>query len=88
MPKFIDHHAMPPMSPEKQVAMMKQIKTAIESGKPDKFGVTMLNVFTAPGEAWGYSEAPNAEAIIKSHEALGVSMSLKDVVKVTPLVNS
>jgi len=88
MPKFIDHHAMPPMSPENQVAMMKQIKTAIESGKPDKFGVTMLNVFTAPGEAWGFSEAPNAEAIVKSHESMGVIMSVNDVVKVTPLVNS
>jgi hypothetical protein len=78
---------MAPMPPEKRMAMMEQIKTAIESKKPDKFGVTMLNVFTAPGEAWGYFESPNAEAIVKSHEAIwGMKITLKDVTEVTPAV--
>jgi hypothetical protein len=87
MPKYLDHHAMPPMPPDKRIEMMQKIKAAIKSEKPDKFGVTIINVFTAPGEAWGYFDSPDAEAIVKSHEAIwGIKITLKDVVEVTPAV--
>lgn len=79
MAKFLDHHTLPLMSPE-------QIKSTIGSKQADKFGVTMLNVFMAHGEAWDYSEAPNAEAVVKSHEAMGIKISVKDVTKVSPVV--
>ena len=86
MPRFIDHHSMPPMSPEQVKAMMARVKSDIESKKPDKFGVKMLNSFTAPGEAWGYSDAPNAEAVVKYHEAMGIKLDIRDVKQVTPVV--
>jgi hypothetical protein len=86
MPKFLDHHAMPMMSADQQKAMMDKVKLAVESKKPDKFGVKVLNVFLADGQAWGYEEAPNAEAVVKNHDALGIKITLKDVTEVNALV--
>ena len=86
MPKFIDHHTMAPMSPEKTKEMTQQIKTMINAKKADKFGVIMLNVFLAPGEAWGFTDAPNAEAVVKNHEAMGIKISVSDVKQVSPVV--
>ena len=85
MAKFLDHHLMPAMSPEQIKVLTGQIKSTIDSKKPDKFGVTQLNVFLATGEAWGYCEAPNAEAVIKAHAAMGIKITVKDVVEVTPM---
>jgi hypothetical protein len=39
MPKFLDHHPMPTMSPDQLKAMIAQIKSAIDSKKADKFGI-------------------------------------------------
>jgi hypothetical protein len=86
MAKFLDHHKMPAMTAEKQKAMASQLKSMIESKKPDSAGVTFLNVFMASGEAWGYSEAPNAEAIVKSHAAMGIKIKTSDVVEVKSIV--
>ena len=86
MPKFIDHHPMPPMSPEQKKAMLSQLKSMITSKKPDSAGVIFLNVFMASGEAWGYSEAPDAEAIVKSHKAMGIKVKTSDIVEVTSVV--
>jgi hypothetical protein len=86
MAKFIDHHPMAAMSPEQGKAMVGQIKSAIDSKKPDAFGDISLNVFMAPGEAWCYNEAPNAEAVVKHHEAMGIKLPVKDVTQVTPVV--
>jgi hypothetical protein len=86
MAKFLDHHTMSPMSPEQSKAMVAQIKSMIDSKKPDSAGVIFLNVFMAPGEAWGYSEAPNAEAIVKSHAAMGIKIKLSDVVQLTSVI--
>jgi hypothetical protein len=86
MAKFLDHHPMPPMSPEQAKAMAGQIKSVIESKKADSFGVTQLNVFMAPGEAWCYTEAPNAEAVVKHHEAMGIKLAVADVKQVSPIV--
>jgi hypothetical protein len=86
MAKFLDHHEMPPMTEEKQKAMVNQIKSMIESKKPDSSGVTFFNVFMAPGEAWGYSEAPNAGAIVKSHAAMGIKIKISDVKEVKSIV--
>jgi hypothetical protein len=82
--KFLDHHTMPPMTPEQRNAMVSQVKSMI--GKPDSAGVIFLNVFMAPGEAWGYSEAPNAEAVVKSHEAMGIKIKTSDVVEVESII--
>ncbi|MBI4330324.1 MAG: DUF4242 domain-containing protein [Chloroflexi bacterium] len=83
MPKFLDHHAkMPQMPPEH----MAQMKTNVQGKKADKFGVTPLNVIMGTnGEAWCLSEAPNAEAVIKAHEAVGAKLSRSDIVEVNTL---
>lgn len=86
MPKFIDHHSMPAMPPEQAKGMVGQLKSAIDSKKADTFGVTSLNVFMAPAEAWCYNDGPNAEAIVKHHEAMGINLPIKDVTQVTPVV--
>ena len=86
MAKFLDHHPMPPMSPEQEKAMVGQIKSAMDSKSPNSFGVTSPNVFMAPGEAWCYNDAANAEAIVKSHEAMGIKLAVKDVTQVSPIV--
>lgn len=86
MARYIDHHPMAPMSPEQGKAMAGMIKSAIDSKKPNNFGVTSLNVFMAPGEAWCYSDSPNAEAVVKSHEAIGIKLAVKDVTQVSPVV--
>jgi hypothetical protein len=85
MARFLDHHTMPAMSAEQMKKLTEQIKAMIDSKKPDSFGVTQLNVFMAPGEAWGYSDAPNAEAVVKSHASLGIKITVKDVIQVSPV---
>ena len=86
MSKFIDHHPMPPMSPEQAQATVGQLKSMIESKQPDSFGVTSHNVFMAPGEAWCYNDAPSAEAVVKHHEAMGIKLAVSDVTQVSPVV--
>jgi hypothetical protein len=84
MPKFIDHHPMAPVSDAQKKTMTEQLKSTIKSKKADSFGVTLLNVFWADGQAWGYTDAPNAEAVVKNHAAMGIKISAKDVTQVTP----
>jgi hypothetical protein len=83
MPKFLDHHAtMPEVAPETAQEMASRIK----AGKPDQFGVTGLNVFMcANGEGYCLSEAPDADAVVKAHQALGFPLSRADVVEVTTI---
>ena len=72
MPKFIDHHAkLPPKTPE-EVEMMKAF---VREGKPDAFGTKILEgYFTATGGGYCVCEAPNADSVVKSHEAMGVPL--------------
>ncbi len=86
MPKYIDHHVMPPMSAKQMNALLDQLRADVKANKADKFGVTYINTYMAPGEAFGLSDAPNAEAVVKSHEAMGIKLKASDVVEVTPLV--
>jgi hypothetical protein len=81
MPTFLDHHAMPEPSPEMKEAMAERIRT----GRADENGARAVNVYMADGEAYCLSEAPNAEAVVKAHEAAGVAIRREDVVEVTPI---
>ena len=46
---------------------------AIASGQADPFGVKPVNMYAAAdGQAYCVTEAPDAEAIRKSHQAAGV----------------
>jgi hypothetical protein len=86
MARFLDHHPLPNMSLEQMNEMTAKLRAIIQSQKADQFGVTVLNVFMADGQSWGYTDAPNSEAVVKNHEAMGVKISVKDVIPVTPVV--
>jgi Protein of unknown function (DUF4242) len=84
MPKFLDHHGMGPnLPPEAKAGIAEQIK----AGRADQFGVTGLNVFlTTEGEAYCLSSAPDADAVVKSHEALGFPIRRENVVEVASVI--
>jgi hypothetical protein len=80
MPKFIDHHPMGPGLPPEAA---EGIAEKIRAGETDEFGVKGLNVYIGKtGEAFCVSEAPDAEAVMKAHEAAGFPISRTDVVEV------
>jgi hypothetical protein len=83
MPQFIDHHEMSDVAPE----LTEGIAQKIKAGQPDENGVTGLNVYLAKdGTAYCVSDAPDAEAVMKAHEAVGFSLSRSDVVEVRSVV--
>lgn len=83
MPQFIDHHEMSGVTPE----MSEGIAQRIKAGEPDEHGVTGLNVFLGKdGTAYCLSDAPDADAVIKAHEAFGFSLDPSDVVEVQSVV--
>lgn len=82
MPHFIDHHttiADPP--PE----VMAEILGRLRSGVPDEFGERGINVFVGPAETYCHTEAPNADAVRKSHAALGIELGHEAIVEVQVL---
>ncbi len=83
MPKYLDHHAkMPALPPE----AVQQVVAAIKAGKPDQYGVTPLNDFiSTDGQGWCLVEAPNADAVCKTHEAMGIQLDKGDVHEVMAL---
>ena len=84
MPKFIDYHAtMPQMPPE----AMQEMKTHIQAGQPNQFGAKAINIFMGSGgQGYCLTEAPNADAVIKSHEANGVPLDRSNIIEVVSLV--
>jgi hypothetical protein len=83
MPTFIDHHEMRDVAPE----VAEGIAARIEAGEEDEHGVKGLNVFLGKdGTAFCLSEAPDADAVVKAHEAVGFELSRSDVVEVESVV--
>jgi Protein of unknown function (DUF4242) len=82
MPTFIDHHAMPEPSPEMREGMASRLR----AGAADEHGVTGLNVYLAEGEAYCLTDAPDADAVVRSHEAFGVDIRREDVKEVSPVI--
>lgn len=78
MPKFMDYHRTLPSA-----EIGQKVATAIKAGRPDQFGTKPLNVFMGKSEAWCLTEAPNAEAVYKSHESLGARLSTGDITEVS-----
>ena len=77
MPKFLDYHAKAPEMPPETV---QGVISAINAGQADEFGVKPLNaVLTDSGEAYCYTEAPNADAVCKSHESHGIPLGRGEV---------
>lgn len=82
MPKFLDHHPTTPMPPEMAQALIEKIK----SGIPDEHGTIGVNVFVGQEDTWCLTEAPNAAAVHKGHEAIGINLGPGDVTEVQSLV--
>ena len=83
MPTFIDHHEMSDVAPEMAAAIGERIK----AGEADENGVKGLNVFLGKdGTAFCLSEAPDADAVVKAHQAYGFSLDSADVVEVQSVV--
>ncbi len=83
MPTFIDHHEMSDVAPEMAAAIGERIK----AGEADEHGVKGLNVFLGKdGTAFCLSEAPDADAVVKAHQAYGFSLASADVVEVQSVV--
>ena len=82
MATFVDHHATMPMPPEMAQAAVEKLK----SGKADQFGVTGINVYVGATDTWGLTEASSADAVHKSHEAMGISLGAGDVQEVQALI--
>jgi len=83
MPTFIDHHEMSDVAPETAAAIGERIK----AGEADEHGVKGLNVFLGKGgTAFCLSEAPDAESVVKAHQAYGFSLDSADVVEVQTVV--
>ena len=82
MPRFLDHHPMPGSPPR-----MDAMKGRIERCEADEFGVTPKNVYAATnGNAYCVSDAADANAVIKAHAAMGVTITAANVDKVSSVV--
>ena len=66
---------------------LQRLVREIEVPEPDEFGVTGLNVYLGKdGTAFCLSEAPDAAAVVKAHEAAGFPLDGSEVVEVQPVV--
>ena len=82
MARFIDQHPTNPNLPPEIVTLIKQ---RLRRGDPDEFGDTGINVFIGSQRTYCYTEAPDAEAVRKSHAAMGIVLGPEDVAEVQVL---
>ncbi|MBI4313007.1 MAG: hypothetical protein HY681_14695 [Chloroflexi bacterium] len=84
MPKYIDYHAKLPAMPP-QVA--QQLASDMKAGKPNQFGVKPINFLMGKdGSGYCLCEAPGPDAVVKTHAAMGITMTGQDIKEVTTLV--
>jgi hypothetical protein len=75
MALFIDFHAKLPAIPPELINEMQA-----NVGKPGPIGVIPLAAyFTEDGQGYCVSEAPNADAVCRDHEAHGLTLAQGDV---------
>jgi hypothetical protein len=82
MPRYLDHH---PTNPDLPPELVSEIIRRLRSGEPDEFGEVGLHVFIGAERTWCHTEAPDPDAVRRSHRALGVELDLRDVVEVQVL---
>jgi hypothetical protein len=67
--------------------MVKQVTQAIKAGKADPAtGVKGLQWLWTKNEGWCLSDAPNAQAVHKYHEVMGIKLGAGDVTEVQSAV--
>jgi hypothetical protein len=80
MPKFIDTHAKVPPKSHEEVEMLKAM---VRDKKVDAFGTRILEgYFTESGGGHCVCEAPSAEAVMRSHEAMGLPLKRSEIQEV------
>jgi hypothetical protein len=82
MARFIDRHPTNPNLPPEVLTIIRQ---RLQSDAPDEFGDQGINVFIGVNETYCYTEAPDAEAVRKAHEAIGVFLEPDDIAEVLVL---
>lgn len=84
MTQFLDRH--PTAHATLTEEAVEQLRNHIRADTPDDFGVKWLSVYVAVnGEGYCISEAPNAQAVVRSHELMGYLIDTIDVIEVTSL---
>ena len=83
MPKFMDTH---PTNPDVPPEVVEGIRQKLLAGQPNDNGVVGLNMFVSQDVPYCYTEAPNAEAVHKAHENMGLNLGPGDVKEVQSLV--
>ena len=80
MPQFLDHHKSPgPPPPE----MVSQVEADLKAGHTDAAtGVKAISWLYNDSEQWCIVEAPNAGAVHKYHEAMGMNIGPGDVTEI------
>ncbi|MGB7053545.1 MAG: nickel-binding protein [Acidimicrobiales bacterium] len=69
MPQFMDFHADLALPPE----VIEQITQDTKDAKADEFGVRQVELFhNSAGQVYCLLDAPDADAVRRHHEALGV----------------
>jgi Protein of unknown function (DUF4242) len=85
VPQFLDHH--PTTHATLTEEAVEELRKHIRAETPDDFGVKWLSIYVAVnGEGYCLSEAPNAEAVVKSHELMGYLIETTDVIEVASLI--
>jgi hypothetical protein len=81
MPRFLDHH--PVAHAATADVALQALQNQIRAAEPDDFGVKYLDAYVAVnGEGYCISESPDADAVVKSHGAIGYTIDVADVVEV------
>lgn len=85
MPQFFDQHPMAHASLTEEA--VEAMRAQVKAEAPDEFDVKLLSAFVAVnGQGYCLSEAPDVEAVVKSHEAKGYLIDAMDVVQVASLI--
>jgi hypothetical protein len=61
------------------------IKQRLKHGEPDEFGERGINVFIGAERTYCHTEAPSADAVRRSHAALGIMLGPEDIAEVQVL---
>jgi hypothetical protein len=83
MPTYIDHHEKFELAPEMERAFAERLR----SGRRDENGVKGINMFLArDGGAYCLLEAPDEDAVVRTHADGGTEIDRGDVIEVRALI--
>ena len=86
MPKFLDiHDSMPEMPPE----VAQQAAQMMRAGELNDRGCRGIDLLIADdGSGYCLSEGPSKEAVVASHQDLGLDLAIENVKEVTSVLDA